>query len=33
MINISDKPFARCDQKDAEADQWRTLFSNQEWRY
>jgi len=32
MMNISDKPFARCDQNDPEADQWRTLFSNQEWR-
>src|ERR1039457_500249 len=23
MMNISDKPFARCDQNDPEADQWR----------
>ena len=33
MVNISDKPFARRNQEDREADQWRTLFSKQDWRY
>jgi hypothetical protein len=33
MVNVSDKPFARCDQEDPEADQWRTLFNDQEWRW
>jgi hypothetical protein len=33
MMSISDKPWPRCVQADREADQWRTLFSNQEWRW
>jgi len=33
MMNISAKPFAGCNQEDPEADQWRTLFSSQDWRY
>jgi hypothetical protein len=32
MMNISDKPWPRCTQEDREADEWRTLFSTQEWR-
>ncbi len=32
MLNVSDKPSARCTQEDAEADEWRTLFSDQDWR-
>jgi hypothetical protein len=32
MVDISGKPWPRCTQEDPEADQWRTLFSNQEWR-
>ena len=33
MVNISDKPWPRCTQEDPEADEWRTLFSTQEWRW
>ncbi|MBN9659332.1 MAG: hypothetical protein J0H49_14195 [Acidobacteria bacterium] len=32
MKEISDKPWPRCNQDDPEADEWRTLFSTQEWR-
>jgi hypothetical protein len=31
MIGVSDKPWPRCTQEDPEADDWRTLFSTQEW--
>ncbi len=33
MVNVSDKPWPRCNQEDPEADQWRTLFNTQEWRW
>ena len=33
MVNISDKPWPRCTQEDPQADEWRTLFSTQEWRW
>ncbi len=32
MMNIGDKPWPRCTQEDPEADEWRTLFSTQDWR-
>ncbi len=32
MMSISDKPWPRCTQEDPEADEWRTLFSTQDWR-
>jgi hypothetical protein len=32
MVEISDKGWPRCNQKDPEADAWRTLFNTQEWR-
>jgi hypothetical protein len=32
MTEISYKPWPRCTQKDPQADEWRTLFSTQEWR-
>jgi predicted nucleotidyltransferase len=32
MVNVSDKPWPRCTQEDRQADEWRTLFSTQEWR-
>lgn len=32
MVGAADKPRADCNQPDPEADEWRTLFSNQEWR-
>ena len=32
MVNISDKHWPLCIQEDPEADEWRTLFSTQEWR-
>jgi hypothetical protein len=31
MVSILDKPSPRCTQQDPEADEWRTLFSVQEW--
>ncbi len=33
MRGISDKPWPRCTQEDRQADEWRTLFSTQEWRW
>ncbi|HLK19648.1 MAG TPA: hypothetical protein VKT81_11855, partial [Bryobacteraceae bacterium] len=33
LESIADKPFANCNQPDRQADLWRTLFSNQEWRW
>jgi hypothetical protein len=33
MMDISDKPWPRCTQEDREADEWRTLFNTQEWRW
>lgn len=33
MVSVSDKPWPRCTQEDPEADEWRTLFSTQEWRW
>jgi hypothetical protein len=33
MVNISDKPWPRCTEKDPEADAWRTLFATQAWRW
>lgn len=32
MAEVADKPWPGCDQPDPEADEWRTLFSDQEWR-
>jgi hypothetical protein len=32
MVDISNKGWPRCTQKDPEADAWRTLFNTQEWR-
>jgi hypothetical protein len=32
MMNVSNKPWPLCKQEDPEADEWRTLFSVQEWR-
>jgi hypothetical protein len=32
MLGVSDRPWLRCTQADREADEWRTLFSTQEWR-
>jgi hypothetical protein len=32
MAEISAKPWAACTVEDREADDWRTLFSTQEWR-
>jgi hypothetical protein len=32
MVNVVDKPWPLCTQEDREADEWRTLFSTQEWR-
>jgi hypothetical protein len=32
MMDIASKPWPRCTQKDPEADEWRTLFSTQDWR-
>jgi len=31
MVSIAEKPWPRCTQEDPEADEWRTLFSVQEW--
>jgi hypothetical protein len=33
MVNVADKPWPLCKQVDREADQWRTLFNTQEWRW
>lgn len=33
MMDISDKPWSRCTQEDPDADEWRTLFNTQEWRW
>ncbi len=33
MQEISAEPWPGCTQDDPEADEWRTLFSTQEWRY
>jgi hypothetical protein len=32
MTGVTDKPWPRCTQEDTHADEWRTLFSTQEWR-
>jgi hypothetical protein len=32
MMNVSDKPWPLCTEEDREADEWRTLFSTQDWR-
>ena len=32
MMNISGKPWRRCTQDDPAADEWKTMFSTQEWR-
>lgn len=32
LQNVSDKPWPGCTQPDPNADEWRTLFSTQEWR-
>jgi hypothetical protein len=32
IMDVRDKPWPRCTQEDREADEWRTLFSTQEWR-
>jgi hypothetical protein len=33
MVDVSNKPRVRCTQEDRQADEWRTLFSTQEWRW
>lgn len=33
MMDICDKPWSRCTQEDPGADEWRTLFNTQEWRW
>ena len=33
MMDLSDKPWSRCTQEDPDADEWRTLFNTQEWRW
>jgi hypothetical protein len=33
MVDVRDTPWPRCQQIDKEADQWRTLFNSQEWRW
>jgi hypothetical protein len=33
MVDIGDKPWPRCTEKDRGADEWRTLFNTQEWRW
>lgn len=33
MVDVADKPWPLCKEVDAEADQWRTLFNSQEWRW
>jgi hypothetical protein len=33
MVDIAAKPWPHCAQKDPEADQWRTLFNTQDWRW
>lgn len=33
MTDIGDKPWPHCAQEDREADEWRTLFATQEWRW
>ncbi|MGB7761899.1 MAG: hypothetical protein WBL61_18845 [Bryobacteraceae bacterium] len=33
MADISDKPWSRCTEEDPDADEWRTLFNTQEWRW
>lgn len=33
LADISDNPWPLCTQADREADQWRTLFSTQAWRW
>ena len=32
LMEISDKAWPACAQEDRQADEWRTLFSTQEWR-
>ena len=32
MVDIRDKPWPLCTEEDSQADEWRTLFSTQEWR-
>jgi hypothetical protein len=32
MMNVSDKPWPLCNKPDPQADEWRTLFSSQDWR-
>src|SRR5207248_11631837 len=33
MVDISDKAWDRCNEKDPKADAWRTLFNTQDWRW
>jgi hypothetical protein len=33
MVDVRDKPWPLCNKIDREADQWRTLFHSQEWRW
>ena len=33
MVEIGDKAWRHCTLKDPEADEWRTLFNTQEWRW
>jgi hypothetical protein len=32
LTGVSGTPWPACTQEDREADEWRTLFSTQEWR-
>ena len=32
MMDIFAKPWPACNEEDREADEWRALFSTQEWR-
>jgi hypothetical protein len=32
MVNVGDRPWPRCAEKDPDADAWRTLFATQDWR-
>jgi hypothetical protein len=33
MVNVADQPWPLCKQVGREADQWRTLFNTQDWRW
>ena len=33
LVDVSEKPWPRCVTEDLEADEWRTLFNTQDWRW